>query len=39
MNPRLIEETIDIPDNRTYTCTVYNGDTQIEQKVLEQSGS
>ncbi len=38
-DPRLIEETIDIPDNRTYTCTVYNGDTQIEQKVLEQSGS
>ncbi len=38
-DPRLIEETIDIPDNRTYTYTVYNGDTQIEQKVLEQSGS
>ena len=37
-DPRLIEETIDIPDSRTYTYTVYNGDTQIEQKVLEQAG-
>ena len=34
-DPRTIEETIDIPDNRTYTYTVYNGDSQIEQKILE----
>ncbi len=31
---RVIEETIDIPDSRTYTYTVYNGDSQIEQKTL-----
>ena len=31
---RVIEESIEIPDSRTYTYTVYNGDTQIEQKVL-----
>ena len=31
---RIIEETIDIPDSRTYTYTVYNGETQIEQKTL-----
>ena len=33
-DPRVIEETIDIPDDRTYTYTVYAGDTQIEQKTL-----
>ncbi len=33
-DPRMIEETIDIPDNRTYTYTVYAGDSQIEQKTL-----
>ena len=31
---RMIEETIDIPDNRTYTYTVYAGESQIEQKTL-----
>ena len=31
---RVIEESIEIPDSRTYTYTVYDGDTQIEQKVL-----
>ena len=31
---RLIEETIDIPDDRLYTYTVYIGDTQYEQKPL-----
>ena len=31
---RVIEESIEIPDSRTYTYTVYNGDSQIEQKVL-----
>ena len=31
---RIIEESIEIPDSRTYTYTVYDGDTQIEQKVL-----
>ena len=31
---RMIEETIDIPDNRTYTYTVYAGGSQIEQKTL-----
>ena len=31
---RLIEETIDIPDDRLYTYTVYIGDTQVEQKPL-----
>ena len=31
---RLIEETIDIPDERLYTYTVYIGDTQYEQKPL-----
>ena len=31
---RVIEETVDIPDNRTYTYTVYVGDTQLEQKNL-----
>ncbi len=34
-DPRTIEETIDIPDNRTYTYTVYSNDTLVEQKVLE----
>ena len=33
-DPRLIEETIDIPDDRLYTYTVYIGDTQYEQKPL-----
>lgn len=31
---RQIEETIYLPDRRTYTCTVYDGDTQTEQKTL-----
>ena len=31
---RMIELTVDIPDDRGYTYTVYNGDTQIEQKNL-----
>lgn len=31
---RVIEETIDIPDDRYYTYTVYVGDTQLEQKLL-----
>ena len=31
---RIIEETIDIPDSRTYTYTVYSGESQIEQKTL-----
>lgn len=31
---RHIEETIYLPDRRTYTCTVYDGDTQTEQKTL-----
>ena len=31
---RIIEESIEIPDSRTYTYTVYDGDSQIEQKVL-----
>ena len=31
---RVIEETIDIPDDRLYTYTVYVGDTQQEQKLL-----
>ena len=31
---RIIEDSVEIPDSRTYTYTVYNGDTQIEQKVL-----
>ena len=31
---RVIEDSVEIPDSRTYTYTVYNGDTQIEQKVL-----
>ena len=35
---RLIEETIDIPDDRLYTYTVYIGDTQYEQKPLNQIG-
>ena len=31
---RVIEETVDIPDSRTYTYTVYINDTQQEQKIL-----
>ena len=31
---RQIEETIYLPDRRTYTYTVYDGDTQTEQKTL-----
>ena len=31
---RVIEETVDIPDSRAYTYTVYIGDTQQEQKSL-----
>ena len=31
---RLIEESIDIPDDRIYSYTVYNGETQLEQKTL-----
>ena len=31
---RIIEESIEIPDSRTYTYTVYDGESQIEQKVL-----
>ncbi len=31
---RIIEEIFDIPDNRTYTYTVYVNDTQKEQKIL-----
>ena len=31
---RVIEETIDIPDDRYYSYTVYVGDTQLEQKLL-----
>ena len=31
---RQIEETIYLPDRRTYACTVYDGDTQTEQKTL-----
>ncbi len=31
---RLIETQLDIPDDRGYTYTVYNGETQIEQKSL-----
>ena len=31
---RIIEETVDIPDSRSYTYTVYIGDTQFEQKNL-----
>ena len=31
---RQIEETIYLPDRRTYTYTVYDGDTQTEQKML-----
>ncbi len=31
---RLIETTIEIPDNRGYTYTVMNGETQLEQKQL-----
>ena len=33
-DPRLIEQTVDIPDNRSYTYAVYIGDTQLEQKSL-----
>ena len=33
-DPRVIEETVDIPDGRAYTYTVYLGDTQLEQKSL-----
>ena len=33
-DPRLIEDTVDIPDGRTYTYTVYIGEQQQEQKVL-----
>ena len=32
---RVIEETIDIPDSRTYTYTVYSGDTQVVQKLID----
>ena len=31
---RVIEETVDIPDGRTYTYTVYINDSQQEQKIL-----
>ena len=31
---RIIEETIDLPDDRTYIYTVYDGDQQTEQKRL-----
>ena len=31
---RTIEETIDLPDDRNYTYTVYQGDSQLEQKAL-----
>ena len=31
----LIEETFEIPDNRNYTYTVYNGESQLEQKALD----
>ena len=33
-NARVIETQLEIPDNRGYTYTVYNGDTQLEQKSL-----
>ena len=33
-DPRVIEETVDIPDGRNYTYTVYSGDSQLEQKPL-----
>ena len=33
-DPRVIEDTVDIPDGRTYTYTVYIGEQQQEQKVL-----
>ena len=36
-DPRIIEETVDLPDNRTYTYTVYSGNTQLDQKVIQTS--
>jgi beta-lactam-binding protein with PASTA domain len=31
---RVIEDTVELPDDRVYTYTVYVGDTQLEQKNL-----